>query len=48
MPNIKKAATKFGVTPIMEIVRFLKRTKKHQRIPKITIPRVNICDLNKL
>ena len=48
IPRIKKAAIKFGITPISEILIFLKRIKNITNIPTITKPRVNIWDLNKL
>ena len=48
MPSIKKAAKKFGTTPINDKVIFLNKIKNIIVIPAITIPKVNICDLNKL
>ena len=48
IPKIKKAAIKFGTTPINARMIFLKRIKNIKVIPAITIPKVNICDLNKL
>ena len=48
IPSIKKAAIKFGTTPIKDKVRFLNKTKNIAEMPSITIPKVNICDLNKL
>ena len=48
IPKMKKAAKKLGTTPINDRVTFLNRTKNIKKIPRITIPKVNICDLNKL
>ena len=48
IPNIKKAAIKFGTTPISDKVIFLKRTRNIKVIPAITTPSVKIWDLNKL
>ena len=48
IPRIKKAAIKFGTTPMKESTIFLNRTKNIKNIPSITIPKVSICDLNKL
>ena len=48
MPRIKKAAIKFGATPIKESTIFLNKMKNIKKIPIITIPRVSIWDLNKL
>ena len=48
IPNIKNAAIKFGTTPINDRVKFLKSIRNIKKIPAITKPRVNICDLNKL
>ena len=42
IPRIKKAAIKFGTTPIQEITRFLNKTKNIKKIPNITIPKVRI------
>ena len=42
IPRIKKAAIKFGITPINEIFIFLKRIKNIIKIPTITKPRVKI------
>ena len=48
IPNIKKAAMKFGTTPIKDNLIFLNKIKNIINIPTITNPRVRICDLNKL
>ena len=48
IPRIRKAAIKFGTTPIKDKVIFLNKTKNIKVIPAITIPKVNIWDLNKL
>ena len=48
IPRIKKAAIKLGITPISEILIFLKRIKNITNIPTITNQRVKIWDLNKL
>ena len=48
MPNIKKAAIKFGTTPKTEIFKFLNKISNIIKIPIITKPKVKICDLNKL
>ena len=48
IPKIKKAAIKFGITPMSEILIFLKSIKNITNIPIITKPRVKIWDLNKL
>ena len=48
IPSIKKAAIKFGTTPIKDKVIFLNKIKNINVIPAITTPKVNICDLNKL
>ena len=42
IPKIKKAAIKFGTTPINDKEIFLKRIKNIEKIPNITIPRVSI------
>jgi len=42
IPNIKKAAIKFGTTPIKEIITFLNNIKNIRKIPNITIPNVRI------
>ena len=42
IPNIKKAAIKFGTTPIKDRVKFLNKTRNINEIPSITIPNVNI------
>ena len=42
IPRIKKAAIKFGITPISEILIFLKRIKNITKIPIMTKPRVRI------
>ena len=47
-PNIKKAAIKFGTTPIRDSFIFLKRIKNIENIPIITKPNVKICDLKRL
>ena len=39
---------KLGTTPIKDKIKFLKSTKNIDIIPIITIPKVSICDLNKL
>ena len=48
IPRIKKAAIKFGTTPIRDNLIFLKSIKNIINIPAITKPRVRIWDLNKL
>ena len=48
IPKIKKAAIKFGTTPIKDNLMFLNKIKNIANIPIITNPRVKICDLNKL
>ena len=48
IPNMKKAAIKFGTTPINESLIFLNNIKNIINIPTITKPKVKICDLNKL
>ena len=48
MPSIKKAEIKLGTTPITEIAVFLNKIRNIKKIPRITIPKVSICDLNKL
>ena len=48
IPKIKKAAIKFGTTPINDNLIFLNKIKNIINIPIITKPRVKICDLNKL
>ena len=40
--SVKKAAIKFGTTPINDKVTFLKRTRNIVVIPAITTPKVNI------
>ena len=42
IPKMKKAAIKFGTTPIIDSVKFLKSTKNIIEIPNITIPNVRI------
>ena len=42
IPNIKKAAIKFGTTPIKDNLIFLKRTTNIVKIPTITRPKVSI------
>ena len=48
IPSIRKAAIKLGTTPINDKVIFLKRIRNIAVMPTITMPRVNIWDLNKL
>ena len=48
IPSMKKAAIKFGTTPIKDNLMFLNKIKNITNIPIITKPRVKICDLNKL
>ena len=48
IPKIKKAAIKFGTMPINDNLMFLNNIKNIKNIPLITIPKVRICDLNKL
>ena len=48
IPNMKKAAMKFGTTPIKESFIFLNNIKNIANMPNITKPNVRICDLNKL
>ena len=48
IPKIKKAAIKFGTTPIKDNLMFLNKMKNIINIPIITKPSVKICDLNKL
>ena len=42
IPRIKKAAIKFGTTPIKDKEIFLNNIKNIQKIPNITIPNVKI------
>ena len=42
IPKIKKAAMKFGTTPIKDNLMFLKRTTNIENIPIITKPKVKI------
>ena len=42
IPNIKKAAIKFGTTPINDSFKFLNNIKNIKKIPIITNPRVKI------
>ena len=42
IPNIKKAAIKFGTTPIKDNVKFLNNIKNITKIPTITKPSVKI------
>ena len=42
IPKIKKAAIKFGTTPIKDKVKFLKRTKNINKIPIIVTPKDKI------
>ena len=48
IPKIKNAAIKFGTTPINDNIIFLNKIKNIEKMPNITIPKVRICDLNKL
>ena len=48
IPRINKAAIKLGTIPIRDREMFLNKIKNIKKIPRITIPRVSICDLNKL
>ena len=48
IPKMKKAAIKFGTTPIKDKAIFLNNIKNIANMPNITIPRVRIWDLNKL
>ena len=48
IPKIKKAAIKFGTTPMKESLIFLKSTMNIAKIPTITNPNVSICDLKRL
>ena len=48
IPKIKKAAIKFGKTPIKDNLMFLKRIRNIKNIQIITNPKVNICDLKRL
>ena len=42
IPKIKKAAIKFGTTPINDNLMFLNKTKNITKIPAITNPNVSI------
>ena len=42
IPSIRKAAMKFGTTPIIDKVKFLNKIKNINVIPAITIPKVRI------
>ena len=42
IPRIKKAAMKFGTTPIKDNVIFLNNIKNIKKIPSKTIPNVSI------
>ena len=42
IPRIKKAAIKFGTTPIIDKDKFLNKIKNIAKIPSITIPSVRI------
>jgi len=42
IPRIRKAAIKFGTTPIKDKVMFLNKIKNIKVIPVITTPKVNI------
>ena len=48
IPSIKKAAIKFGTTPIIDNLIFLKSIKNIENIPIITKPKVRICDSKRL
>ena len=48
IPRIKKAAIKFGTTPIEARTIFRNKIKNIKKIPIITIPKVSIWDLNRL
>ena len=48
IPRIKKAAIKFGTTPIEARTIFRNKTKNIKKIPSMTIPKVSIWDLNRL
>ena len=48
VPSTKKAAIKFGITPIKANLIFLKRIINIPNIAVITNPSVKIWDLNKL
>ena len=48
IPKMRKAAIKFGTTPISDKVIILNKIKNIKVMPAITTPRVNIWDLNKL
>ena len=48
IPNIKKAAIKFGTTPIRESLIFLNKITNIPNIPIITKPKVSIWDLKRL
>ena len=48
IPSIKKAAIKFGTTPMKDSTKFLNKIKNIKKIPSITMPKVSIWDLNKL
>ena len=48
IPRIKKAAKKFGTIPMTDTIVFLNKIKNIKKIPRRTIPKVSICDLNKL
>ena len=48
IPKIKKAAIKFGTTPIKDSFMFLNKTINITKIPIITNPSVSICDLKRL
>ena len=42
IPKIKKAAIKFGTTPIIERIKFLNNIRNIKEIPNITTPKVRI------
>ena len=48
IPSMKKAAIKFGTTPIRDNLIFLKSIRNIANIPIITKPKVSICDLKRL
>ena len=48
IPKIKKAAIKFGTTPIRDSLKFLNKIINMAKIPTITKPNVSICDLKRL
>ena len=42
IPKIKKAAIKFGTTPIIDKMTFLNKIRNIPKIPIMTIPKVKI------